>query len=193
MGQVGSVRHQRRAPGRRHDPRPRRQRWRGRQANARHRPAGVARPRPVPDAGRIRLRQGRRLYRRLPRPSASRVRDRDLHAQQAHTPWRQPGQCRPAASRLGAVDDRRPRHHPFRDAGAGGRADEASALGQPAGQGQDDQAALPGHRPGERPGGRACGRHQGEGAGRQLRRGQRPGHQRRDRSRSISTSRCRPG
>ena len=39
-----------------------------------------------------------------------------------HAPWRQPGQCRPAASRLGAVDDRRARHHPFRDAGAGGRA-----------------------------------------------------------------------
>ena len=44
------------------------------------------------------------------------------------------------------------------------------------------QAALPGHRPGERPGGRARRRHQGEGAGRQLRRRQRPGHRRRDRS-----------
>ena len=70
--------------------------------------------------------------------------------------------CSPAAMRHGddqgnrgllragqrAVDDRRPRHRALRDAGAGGRAHVGlPALGEPARDGQDDRAALPGHRP----------------------------------------------
>ena len=56
------------------------------------------------------------------------------------------GHTRPARRRQRAVDDRRPRHRPLGDAGAGKRPDAGlPALGQPAGQGQDDGAALSGH------------------------------------------------
>jgi redox-sensitive bicupin YhaK (pirin superfamily) len=51
-------------------------------------------------------------------------------------------------SRQRAMDDRRPRHPAFGNAAAGKRPDVGfPAVGEPAGEGQDDRAALPGHRP----------------------------------------------
>jgi hypothetical protein len=48
-----------------------------------------------------------------------------------------------------AVDDRRPRHRALRDARAGKRPHAGfPALGESSGEGQDDSAALPGHRSG---------------------------------------------
>ena len=69
--------------------------------------------RPVPDARRVRHRQPGRLHRRLSRPSAPRLRDRDLHDRRPHAPPRQRRQRGPAAERRRAVDDRRPRRGPL--------------------------------------------------------------------------------
>ena len=57
------------------------------------------------------------------------------------------GNSRPAGIGQRAVDDRRARHRAFGDARAGRGPDaRLPAVGQPAGQRQDDRAALPGHR-----------------------------------------------
>src|SRR3546814_1532847 len=54
--------------------------------------------------------------------------------------------------------DRRPRHPAFGNAAAGKRPDVGlPVVGELASEGQDDRAALPGHRPGADPGG-ASGR-----------------------------------
>ena len=120
----------RRAPGRR----PGHQRRRRRQAHARADAEPAAPARPLPDARRLRHRQPGRLHRRLPRPPAPRLRDRDLHARRPHAPPRLGRQRGPAVRRRRAVDDRRPRRHPQRDARAGGRPHgRLPAVAQPAG------------------------------------------------------------
>ena len=88
--------------------------WRRREAHARADAAAAAPARSVPDARRVRHRQSAGLHRRLSRPSASRLRDGHVHDRRPHAPSRQRRPRRAAAERRRAVDDRRPRRHPFR-------------------------------------------------------------------------------
>ena len=121
-------------------------RWRGRQAHARADAVAAAPARSVPDARCVRHRQSAGLHRRVPRPSAPRLRDRHVHDRRAHAPSRQRGPRRPAVERRRAVDDRRQRRRPFRAARAGRRPDgRLPAVAQPAGEGQDARAVVPRH------------------------------------------------
>ena len=126
--------------------RPGHERRRRREAHPRahQRPAAPARP--VPDARCVRHRQPGRLHRRLPRPPAPRLRDRDLHDRRAHAAPRLGRQRGPAHQRRRAVDDRRPRRDPQRDARAGRRPHGGlSAVAEPRRARQDAAGRLPRH------------------------------------------------
>ena len=131
-------------------------RGRGVPGPARVRRRRPARPRPVrphgPD-GRGRVRAGRAQGH--PVAPAPRLRDRHVHHRRGVPAPGLQRRRRPHHQRRHPVDDRR-RRHPAHRGAAGGAGDERRpvprlpALGQPAGQAQDDPAALPGHpgRPG---------------------------------------------
>ena len=81
----------------------------------------------------------------------SRLRDRDVHDRRNLRPSGLPGRRGPDHRRCHAVDDRWWRHLAHRDASGGARClrrlvPRHPALGEPAGQGQDDPARLPGAR-----------------------------------------------
>ena len=140
-----------RAPGRLRDDRAQRFRGRGLPGEARlrrRRPAPARSVRaPRPD-GRGRLRPGRAQGHRL--ASAPRLRDRDLHDRRRDGPPGLQRRRRADLQRRHPVDDRRCRHPAHRDA-AGAPRDQRwalprlPALGQPAGVGQVERAALSGH------------------------------------------------
>ena len=82
----------------------------------------------------------------FPGASASRLRDRHLHARRPHAARGPPRQPRRPEERRRAVDDRRARHHPFRDAAAERRPHaRLPALDQPAGEGEDEAGRLSRH------------------------------------------------
>ena len=132
------------------DARPADVRRRRRQADARDRPARARHARSVPDARRVPLGQRRRTiiagfpnhphrgFETVTYMLAGRMRHGD---NQGNSGLLTPGSVQWMTAG--------PRHRAFGDARAGRRPDVGlPALGQPAGEGQDDRAALPGHRAG---------------------------------------------
>ncbi len=135
------------APHRAHRHRPGHQRWRRRQADPCADAGPATQARSLPDARRFRHRPAGRLHRRLPRPPAPRLRDRHLHARRAHAPSRFGRQRRAARRRRCAMDDRRARCHPQRDAGTGQRPHgRLPAVAEPRGEGQASRPVVPRHR-----------------------------------------------
>ena len=87
-----------------------------------------------------------RLHRGLPCASASRLRDRHLPARRPHAARGPPRQPRRPQERRRAMDDRGPRHHPFRDAAADrGPHARLPALDQPAGERKDEARGVSRH------------------------------------------------
>ena len=150
--------------------------------------------RSVPDDGRFPRRRARGLSGRLSLASASRHRDDHLCAGGLGRARRQPRQSWQARRGRRAVDDRRQRHHAPGNAGGRRQGPHARlpALGEPAREPQDDEAALPGRAVLRDPRSHRRRRHDGA---RHLRRvlGQdRPGRRRRRRAALSRRHACRP-